>query len=287
MPTVQAVHVDRFLSNMSLMYRNPLAVGLNMLPTVDVVNESDKYPIYDKSNLRVEPAMRAVGAESREIDYDITSDSYVAAARALKKLMPDRVTRNQDNPLSQERDTTIYLTDKLELIREVETADLLTNSATYSASHTLTLSGTSQWNDYDNSDPNQDVEYIREQIQADSLKMMNSALIPWQVWLKLKYHPALLGRLSTASTRILTVPMLADLWELENIWIAASMKNTGIPGGTDTLSRVWGKHVVFGYVEANPTLQSASLGKTFRTVRQVKRWREEPREGLAMSPMAA
>ena len=45
------------------------------------------------------------------------------------------------------------LTDTMENIREVRVSKLVHNPGTYSADKVRPLSGTSQFNDYDNSDP--------------------------------------------------------------------------------------------------------------------------------------
>jgi hypothetical protein len=69
----------------------------------------------------------------------------------------DKLQREQENPVNLLRDTSIRLLETLKIERERTAAAALTTAATY-GSNTTTLSGTDQFSDYTNSNPEDIIE---------------------------------------------------------------------------------------------------------------------------------
>jgi hypothetical protein len=143
------------------------------------------------------------------------------------------------------------VTELVALDREKRVADLVFNTATYPVANRTTLSGTSQWSDYTNSDP-----YSAIQTALDGMLMRpNIAVIGRLAWSKLKVHPKItaaiapsaVGNTSTTNAQgsPATLQAVADLLELDEIIVGESWINTAKSGQTASLARVWGKHMAF------------------------------------------
>jgi hypothetical protein len=159
---------------------------------------------------------------------------------------------------------------------EKEVADYLRSTANLTQNRTL--SGSDRWNDFANSDPVVDIETGRAVIKAAGMVAPNTLIMGDEVWSKLKFHPGLLGLLSVASVRTLTLEMAASLLGVEKILVGSAMYNTVDEGQTDATGYVWGKDVILAYIAPTPKIKQISLGYTLKlkNARIVDRWTETP-----------
>jgi len=119
MPNLNAVHIDRALTNVSVRYSNPAYVGETMFPVVPVKKESDKYFVYGKEHYVQHGTLRADGAEANEFNWTVSTDTYSCEEYALKVPVTDREKSNADSPISPEIDATEMLTDAIKLDWEI------------------------------------------------------------------------------------------------------------------------------------------------------------------------
>ncbi len=284
MPSFGSLHIERNLTNYSIKYQNPEFVNEKLFPPVMVQKESDKYIVYDFSNFNPVETLRANGAESAQIDWHFSEDNYFCEEYSLHGIVTDRDRRNADRPLTLDIDTLELVTDGVTLGKEMAAATLVTTPGNYPASNTEALSGTSQWSDYANSDPLGDIKTIQTSVFQASRKYTNTIVFPYEVALTLAYHPAILELVKYTHANLLQSLMGADgmlpktLFGMEVV-IGGAAYNSANPGQTAELTDVWGKNVIAAYVEKAPRLKSVSFGKTFRTGKYVRKWRNEEREG--------
>ena len=144
----------------------------------------------------------------------------------------------------------------LSLAREKRVADLYFNLASYDASLRTTLSGTSQWSDYTNSTP---ISAIIAQLDA-MLVRPNMAVFGRATWRYLRSHPETVAMAlnkggtiagGTAAKGILTIQQVAELLELDNIYVGESFFNAAKKGQTAAYDRLWGKHASFLRIDRN------------------------------------
>ena len=157
MPEVSQVHIDAALTNVCVAYSNPSFLADVIAPPVAVRKQSDRYFIYDadREQFRSSNDKRAPGAEASEVDFALSSDNYYCEDHALESVIPDEERENADPPIQPEIDRTEFLMEKIILNKEIT---LATRIRTGSDIPGETLSGTSQWSDYTNSDPVAEVE---------------------------------------------------------------------------------------------------------------------------------
>ena len=174
------------------------------------------------------------------------------------------------------------------LDREKRVADLVFNTATYPAANRATLSGTSQWSDYTNSDPYSAIMAARDGM----LMPFNTGIIGRLAWSKLRVHPKITAALapssngnsstSNAQGAPATLQAVADLLELDRILVGESWVNTAKPGQTASLARIWGKHMALLHLNPIASIRGNAItfGYTAEYGNRVSGSIPEPKVGL-------
>jgi hypothetical protein len=274
------VHIDEILTQVSIAWPNNALVGGLLFPSVTVRKQSDKYYIFGREMMLPESGdVRAPGTVANEIPgLQVSTDTYYAQEHALQVPVTDEERENSDSPLAPDRDGTELVTQRIMLGREVATKNLATTAANYASTNTVTLSGTSQWNDYVNSDPIGDLRTGVSAVHARIFLQVTLGLFPYQVMTKLEDHPDFLERIKYSERGIFTPELLAAVIGLGRIVVPGVGMNTANEGQPVSLGYVWGKDVVMAYVPPRAGLRIPAYGYEYTWGRQfVDRWREEPR----------
>ncbi len=277
------VHIDRVLTNISLGYPNNGMVGDVLFPTVRVRKQSDLYYEFGREHWLPEDDYRAPGTPAIEIPgLEVSTNPYFAREYALSIPVADEERENADSPLDPNRDGTELVTNKLMLRREQRIQTLVQTAANYNASHTVTLSGTDQWNDYTNSAPITDVKTGIRQVHSALFMEPTVGIFPYEVMSQLEDHPDFIERIKYSQLGILTAELIAALFGLPKIVVPGIGYDSGVPGGSQTLGYLWGKDVVLAWVSA-AGMKKPNFGYEFvwryggGQTQRVDRWREEPR----------
>lgn len=278
------VHQDQVLTNISLAYENLAFVGENLAPAVTVKKQSDKYYWFGREGWVPETSdFRAPGTVANEIEgLAVAFDTYYASEHSLQVPMTDEERQNVDSPLSPDADATDLVTQKILLGRELAIKNLVTNTANYATGLSITLSGTSQWSDYTNSDPIAAFRTAFRAMHARALLEPNLAIIPYQVMSVLQDHPKLMSRIMYTDRAILTPELIASLLGIPKIIVPGVAVGAGAGGFAITTSYLWGKDVILAYVPKRAGLRVPAFMYEFvwgyPANQQVDRWREEPRK---------
>lgn len=274
----QDVVVDPALGNVSVKYTNSEFIADQVFPIIKVAKQTGKYYVYDKSNLRIDKTLRAAGSGANEVDHNATTASFSCDDHALKEFVADEIQDQADAALNPLIDATENVTEKLLLDREQTLATMLANTAVMTQN--TTLSGTSQWSDYSNSDPIADIRTARQAVHLGIFKKANTLIMGKQVFDILCEHPQIIERVKYSQLGVVTAELMARVFQVEKILVGEAGSNTAVEGQTDSMSYVWGKHAVVAYISPKISLKMVSLGATFTYAqRMVKRWRDEDREG--------
>ncbi len=170
--------------------------------------------------------------------------------------VPNKDIKNAEgtnvDPLGRAAEGTSILMD---LAREKRVADLYFGLNTYTPALRTTLSGTSQWNDYANSDPLSAILGMYDNM----LVRPNVGILGRAVYTRLRMHPkvvaAVLGNSGTgaavsASGAVVT-RALADLLELDELYIGEAFAASNKKGQASAYGRLWGKHAAFMRIDKN------------------------------------
>jgi hypothetical protein len=281
------VHIDVVLSQISVAFPNNGFVGENLFPRVNVNRVSDKYYIFGREAWAVPVGgdFRAPGTVANEIEgLLLSTDTYFAQEHSLQIPVTDEERENADSPLSPDRDGTELVTAKILLVRELAMQVMVTTAGNYASGYSTTLSGTSQWNDYTNSDPIGDIRTGFRKIHSGLFIEPNTAIIPYQVMTQLEDHPDFIERIKYSERGILTAEIIATILGIQNVIVPGVGYNSANPGQTASLGYLWGKDVVLAYVPPRAGIKIPAFAYEFnwgyRGNRPMvtERWREEPRK---------
>lgn len=230
----------------AIAYKNQSLIADKVLPIVPVGKQEFKYYKFDLAEGFTLPDTK-VGRKSKpnEVEFTATEIDAACVDYALDDSVPnadiDNAPVNYD-PISI---ATEGIMDLIKLAREKRAADLVFNYANYATANKQTLSGTSQFSDFDNSDP---LGVISSAI--DTMVMRPNKIVMGQaVWTKVRMHPDLVQAIygNNQSKGILTREQFASLFELDELIVGQGFINSAKKGQTASLSRVWGKDIVLFY----------------------------------------
>lgn len=252
------------LQAIALAYRNPTLIADQVLPRVPVGLQSFKYMSYPKGQLMTitETRVGRKGAPN-EVEFTGTEVTDSTNDEALDDAVPQSdidlaAAQNLPNPLGQ---AVEGLTDLIALKREVRAAALVLATGSYAAANKNTaLSGNTLWSDFTagHSDPVKDI-----MVGLDACVMRpNVAVMGNSVASVLRRHPAILKAYNgnAGDTGIVPLQFLADLFDLEDVFVGQGWVNTAKKGQAVNLSRVWGNG--FALIYRNK-LANTQRGATF------------------------
>lgn len=287
MPQQSDVHIDRPLSNFAVKYKNNMLIANTLSPFVPVNFRSDDFITFTKKDrFTIPETIRGPNDYANEVDWTTSTDSYACVNHALRHFLSDKIVANSDNGIEPRKNTTELVTDLLLLDHEVDIATLTTTAGNYGGAYKTTLTGGNQWSAKATSDPMANVQTGKDACFVEP----NTGVINPEVFNTLKAHPQILDRISGGNTQadpaIVTLELLAELFELETLVIGKAKRNTANKGQTATFSYIWGDFMVLAYVEKQPSLDGCCAWKTFRWKQattnlgfKAKTYREEAKGG--------
>ena len=267
LPTSRDVHVDQLLTNVSIAYKNAAYIADQVFPLVPCRRQSDLIPGYDQSYwFRDEAKLRAPGTKSAEGGYGVTtSATYFCPEFAFGRVIADEQRENSDQPFNLDREAAEYVTDKIQMRREVAFA---TDFFTTSVWTTDKVGGTDMvaWSNYAGSSPVVDVASFKDTVEALIGREPNKLVMGKQVLLQLKNHPDIIDLIKYSQRGQVTEDLLASLLDFESLLIGRSIYTTTKEGTAEasvSYSRIWGKHALMVYVPSAPSLMAPAAGYTF------------------------
>lgn len=279
-PLRTQVYVDEVMSDVSIAFSNETYISDRVFPEVQVKKRTGIYYEYDKSKMRVVSDLRAPGERSKRVEYGLIERTYgPLQEHSLEQAIPDEDREEAVDPLELDTDAVENLTERILLRKEKDAYTILTTAGTgytNSAEGYNTLSGTSRWNDYANSDPIGDIRAAKDKVKKRVLKTPNTLVLGYEAFSILKNHPQILERIKYSQLGVVTAELLAAVFDIQNVIIADAEENTANETETDSMSYLWGKNAWIGYITPRPGVRTVSYGYTLRMgARKVFRWREE------------
>lgn len=284
MPEVSQVHVDAALTQVSVAFRNAEFIAPEVAPAVPVRKQSDRYFVYDAERewLRPTDDQRAPGAEAAEVGFSVSTDSYYCHDHALTAAIPDEERENSDSALQPDIDRTEFLTEKIELNREIA---LETKLRTSSGLGEVTLDPAEQWDNPDN-DPLPRFQTARQAVFAATQRRPNVVILPYKVFDVVRNHPLVVERIKYTSFGVVSEQLLAQLLDVEKVLVPRACRTATAKGQTPSVVPVWGNHAYMLYAAPRPGLKRITLAYTFlwtgpagsRDGALVERWREPSRK---------
>jgi hypothetical protein len=259
------------LSNFAKEFRNNLLVGDLIAPRVPVDRQSFPYVIWSRDDFQVPSTLRAPGDSPKTIRKTYSTDTYFCRSHALDTNIPfESETYGLGLGFSYRQKATQSLTDRLNLAREVEIANLALNASNFP--NAVTLSGTSMWDQYpssadgaegggstDGSHPITQVNQYKALLRQAGISDAQMVLILSDpVVVALQSHPDIIIRFKYVQPGAITLDDLSSVFRVKCVQASAiSLSPNNIA------SWVWGNNAFLGFSQPAPTLDDVSCIKTF------------------------
>lgn len=273
----QKAIIDKLLTNVSSAYIPEGFISESIFPEVQSTQKTGKLAKYGTDHLRIEQTIIGGGGAYSRIKTQVrSSDSYSIEGHGLEGLVTEDDYSNVEKPYDAEADETMGITTTIMVGKEKGVADVLTDTAILT--NNTTLSGTSQWSDYANSDPVDDFKTGRQSVYDGCGFAPDLAIMSWDVFQVLKYHPGILDALGYKFNRKggITGQEMADVLEVKRVLIGQAKYESAKKGQTSSLASIWGKHFVYAKMPSKAMKYQTSLGYLFklagRKARRVLKW---------------
>jgi len=125
-----------------------------------------------------------------------------------------------------------------------------------------TLSGTSQFNDYNNSSPLTVFKNAHQSGITEVGSMLNGCVMPLNVFNTLRYHPEILEKLGFKDARagLITVEEMKRALDVEFLFVAEGIYNNAKKGQDAVRAPIWNKDIVFYARPSGIAKEQVSLG---------------------------
>lgn len=261
MTTQNTAIIDKLLTNVSRKHVPEGYISEMVLPVAQVKQTTGKIGFYGKEHLRVETSVVGGATAYPRINTTVrSSDTYSVTKHGLSATITEEDFDNVEQPFEIQSDTTLDLTTKLWLEKEKSLADTLGDVSV--VTQNVTLSGTSQYNDFGNSTPITDFRNALVTTRDASGMRPNLAVMDWSVSDTLKYHPELIDLVKHTSTVSdgLNDQQLAFVLGVRKIFLGDVHFNDSKTGQADILKPVWGKNITFLVAPPTPSKQQVTFG---------------------------
>lgn len=268
-PDVGDVHVNGLLTNLSVAFRNENYIADRVFPPVMVGKQSDIIPLYTRDMwLRAVAQRRGPGTMAARSGYSVdTSNTYFAVNWAIGKDIPDEVAANADAPFNMERDSMEWVTDQIQLRKEIQFA----STAFAASSWTTQVTGGSnfiKFNDYGSSDPIGVLRTNMRTVRQIIGRRPNVIAMGEIVWDRLVDHPDILDRIkgaaSPGSPAIVTKNLVAAILEVDDVVVADALQVTSAEGaGSETRADIIDDDIICLYRPPRPSLMMPAAGYGF------------------------
>lgn len=284
-----AFPINPQLTAIAMVYSNPATalIADDVLPRTPTAKKFS-WSSYDVAQGFTVP-QTLVGRKSVPTEVDFTGTMITDEVRdyGLDDVVPNDEIEAFDampkpansGPLNPLAISTMLVTKLIGLDREVRVAAQVFNAASYAAANLATLSGTSQWSDYANSNP---LDSILTALDVP-LYRPNVAIFGQATFTKLRQHPKIVQAVfGTAQTGgVVTREQLAAVLEIQRVVVGAGFVNTARKGQLVNTQRCWGKHASFIYVDREAAMaQQPCFGFTAQWGDKIAGDIPEPRMGL-------
>ena len=253
--------VDKLLTNVSQAYMPQGFVSEKALTPLKVVQSSGKIGKYGTQHLRLESTLMGGKGQAKRVEIrQYSSDAYFLKPNGLEDVITPEEYDNVEQPFDIEKDVTAQLTSLLYIGKEKALADSLRSTSIMTQN--VTLSGTSQFNDYTNSDPIAVINTAKNTIRTAAGVLPDTLIMDENVINTLRFHPKILRNLGYADNRAgsLSDDDLAKAFRVKRILVADVVYDTAKEGQTPSLAPLWGKDIILAALPESPSKMQKSLG---------------------------
>lgn len=253
--------VDPVLTELARGYSNESFISEAIFPLAPVEKEAGKIPQFSKAAFKIRETERAMGADPKRIQPEGRGTiAFQLEEHCIEYPLDKR--EQQESMFDEESHATDVANETIQLRREKMAADLVQDVANYQVGMKIELSGESKISDYTNSDPLGLVEDAKAAVRAKIGREPNTAVMGYRAFRDLKFHPQLLSKIQGVMKGILSLELLKELLEIENIVVGKGLYEAE----SGEFADLWQDNIILTYVPtaARKSIYQPSFGYTLR-----------------------
>jgi hypothetical protein len=271
MPVPNELHIDRYLTNVSIDYMQEPGnfVAPQVFPVVPVAKQSDKYVVYERESFwRNNMPKRPLGGRADVADWGFKDGSYFAEERALAHKVDDRQRANTDEPINQDTRISKLLTERAMIEMDARWTESYFRTGVWATdvAGVATNPGASQFLQFNEngSDPISLIDELKEEMARSTARTPNRMVVGARTHRILRNHPEILERVKYTQRGVLPNDLLAALFEVERYVVARSVQNSA-PEGLDPEYDfiVPDNGILLAHAASSPALDTPSAGYVF------------------------
>ena len=243
MGRLEDLRINAYLSEVARGYRNNAYVAESLFPTIQ--SEKEKIDIFEfnKEAFNIYDTERAIRANSNVISPQGFKKHTTTLTEHDLSYPIDYREEQEAEKIKLQLHATNVVTNGLQLKHEKQCADLVQDPNNYSNDNKLILSGTSCFN-YKGSDPQGVIDDAKNAISQKIAQDPNTMVIGQDAWQVLKRNKQLRSLISDSKTKLVTLDLLKEIFEVENIVIGKSI----FADHNGNFVRIWKDSIVLAYV---------------------------------------
>ena len=277
--TPSAVHLDKPLTNLTIAYVQDQSnfVADKIFPVVNVDSQSDKYYIYDRGtmNRAGDVAELAPNTPANDIEIALSNDNYFARVYGLRMPFGEQVLANEDAALDIRMAGATTLVNRMLIHRENQFASTFfadnvwgTNWDGVANADNDTAIEVTNWDDYTNSTPIEDVTRLMRTVQLKSGGFKpNKMVVSKEVRDVLINHPDILARLNGGATvsnpALINDSKIAEIFGVSQFLVMEAVENDSAEGVAESNSFIGGNHCLLVHSPDAAGLMTPMAGATF------------------------
>lgn len=271
-PTPGQLHIDRYLTNLSIEFQQTADsfVAPQVFPIVPVDKQSDRYVIFDRESFwRDNFPERPLGGAADVDTWTLSDDTYFCVERALAHKYDDRQAANADDPIDLARMAVQLLTSRAMVNMDRRFMSKYFTSGVWATQWAGVTSNPSAGTSFlrfteSGSDPMRVIDDAKTAIHSTTALMPNRMVVSENVHRVIRNHPAILDRIKYTQRGTLSNDLLAALFEVDNYIVARSIFNDAKEGATADLKYIApGGQILLTYAAPAPGLYQPSAGYVF------------------------
>ena len=245
-------------------------IAHRVFPTINVAAASGKFgKIPVEQLLQQRDTARAPGSGYSRGNFTFTTDSFACEEHGAEEPVDDREAAMYAEYFDAELVATQRALASVLRNAEQRVADAVFNATTWTGS-SLTTAVTNEWDDFTNATPVDDVEAAVQAVYDNSGLWPNSLVINRKVFRNLRQCSQIRDRVtssgagSSGAIANITSQQLAEIFDLENIIVSGTTKNTATEGQSASLSPIWsGEYAMICKVASSQDIKEPCVGRTF------------------------
>ena len=243
MGRVDELRINAYLSEVARGYRNNAFVADVLFPTI--YSEKEKIDIFqfNKEAFNIYDTERAIRANSNVISPQGFKKHTTTLTEHDLSYPIDYREEQEAEKVKLQLHATNVVTNGLQLEHEKACADLVQDPNNYSSDNKRILSGTSCFN-WSTSDPQGIIDDAKDAVSSKIAQDPNTMVIGQEAWRLLKRHPKLKDLISDNTNKLVTLNLLKEIFEIENIVIGKSI----FADKNGNFVRIWKDNIVLAYV---------------------------------------